>query len=125
MDENNNILLPDLELVSQGFLTFPNKSSNVSPSPIDCTWRVKAAEGYLVKLSFSSLNLSSESTVNCTDFVEVYDDPFGTRLGKFCAGHIPETIFSSGPYLAVRFKTVNAQRSLFSINYSQEKQRRY
>ena len=78
-----------------------------------------------MKLSFSSLSLSSESTVNCTDFVELYDDPFGTRLGKFCAGQVPETISTSGPYLAVRFKTENVQRSSFSVNYAQEKQRKY
>lgn len=124
MDENNNILLPDLKTLGHRSITFPNQSSSVSPSAVDCTWRVKATQGYLIRLTFNALNLSAD---NCGDFVEVYDDPFGTKLGKFCAGseEISRTIFTSGPYLAVRFKTENAQKSWFSVRYSQEQQSKH
>ena len=118
-------MLPTLDSVHEGSLTFPNQSSDVNSSAVDCTWRMKAAQGYVVRLSLDSLNLSM---ADCHDFVEIYDDPFGTKLEKFCAEHgdqFPRTILSTGPYMAVRFKSANAQKSSFSVRYLQEKQSKH
>lgn len=108
-------------LASDGY---PNNYSNEA----DCSFRLKSPSSMdAIVLTFETFDL--ERSEDCeADYVEVYDsiNAFGESMGRFCGSTIPEPLKSSGPYMAVRFKTNGSGRYPgFKANFSTKCKAKY
>lgn len=96
----------NLQLSSSSGGTFRSPSyPSVYPSNMVCTWKITAASGKRLKLSFNSFSLES-GVCSTNDYLEVRDGSSSTsvRKGTYCGTYAP-TITSSGQYLWVRFRS--------------------
>ncbi|XP_031562170.1 tolloid-like protein 2 [Actinia tenebrosa] len=101
-DGNHNIIFKE----SQGMFNTPYSSLHHGyPRFTDCTWKIVAPPGYIVKVEFSSFSLIKVPDCEL-DFVELSDGAFhsGINLGKYC-GTIASarTIYSITSGLTVHF----------------------
>jgi hypothetical protein len=70
---------------------------------VDCTWKITANDGQVVRFIVSQLDLGGCSSCG---FLQIYDGQTewtGKNLGKWRSG-TPD-IISSGKYMIVKFKT--------------------
>ena len=94
----------------------PNYPFNYPNNALYC-WRIYAPSGYVIKLTFSSLDMEVCSGCSC-DSIQFFDgySEFSSSLGKFCRGG--STITSSGRYLYVKFTSdATGIGSSFALSY--------
>ena len=115
---NNRIIQLNLTQNSVGRLSSPDYPLQL-PSVSSCFWRLKAPDGYCVKLSFTSLNIKGECEEegHREELMRV-DDYFTTDFGSvtsfwghFCKDVQPQVIYS----------TRNELQIFFTSNYSNGK----
>ncbi|CAK1578705.1 unnamed protein product [Parnassius mnemosyne] len=91
-------------------------NSVVYESYLDCSWYIKAPEGYVVSIEFISFHISSCHNVNQTalgiskcdcDLVEIRDgiNPDSLVIDTFCGHTLPPQIHSSLNHMLIRLKT--------------------
>ncbi|CAK1578706.1 unnamed protein product [Parnassius mnemosyne] len=91
-------------------------NSVVYESYLDCSWYIKAPEGYVVSIEFISFHISSCHNVNQTalgiskcdcDLVEIRDgiNPDSLIIDTFCGHTLPPQIHSSLNHMLIRLKT--------------------
>jgi hypothetical protein len=90
--ENNNIILTG----QSGNFTLNN---SVNPyESLQCRWRLTAASGYQIRLSFLKFILENDCGKS---YVEIFDKE--NSKGKFCGPATPWVVFSTGGFLVVKF----------------------
>lgn len=103
-----------------GTFSSPNHK-DFYPDNQQCTWYITAPHASLhVKLSFNNFHLEDCKNCEC-DSLTVYDvtkDKRNVTLGTFCGNRNPGTLYSSGRYMIVVFKSDNGDsQSGFLANY--------
>nr|NP_001071840.1 Tolloid protein [Ciona intestinalis]BAE06735.1 Tolloid [Ciona intestinalis] len=105
---------------TKDLFSHPQYGDTIYVNGRECDWVITASNGYGVELMFRAFEVEDET--DCSyDFVEVFDGPTDSavRFGRFCGYESPDTIFSSGDSLLVRFHsddTVNKKG--FQASYS-------
>lgn len=118
---NNRIVQQNLTHNSTGRLSSPDYPLQFAPVSA-CFWRLKAPDGYSVKLHFTTLNIDGDckEDVNEGEWVRVDDyftSDFGSVAsfwGRFCNGEPPPVIYS----------TRNELQVFFTSNYTSYKDHR-
>ncbi|XP_061072328.1 membrane frizzled-related protein [Conger conger] len=88
----------------EGSLSSPNHPKPYPHQQL-CTWRISAAEGHVIRLTFRNFSLETQDVCEF-DYVEVHDGGDvgdGTVLGRFCGTSLPPDLTSSGPVMTVLF----------------------
>ncbi|XP_044011009.1 cubilin [Aphidius gifuensis] len=86
---------------------FPNRYSNNA----ECTWEIKADNGYHIGLSFvDRFNIETSNLCN-NDFVEIYDwnnsNNLWNSIGKVCGRNVPSSFNSTTNRMKVIFRSNN------------------
>ena len=92
-----------------GYLYYPNNA-------LYCR-RIYAPTGYVIKLTFSSLDMEVCPGCSC-DSIQFFDgySEFSSSLGKFCRGG--SNVTSSGRYLYLKFTSdATGTRTSFAFSY--------
>ncbi|XP_071848222.1 uncharacterized protein [Apostichopus japonicus] len=122
MAEGCNVTLSN----STGTFTSP-EYPNVYPSNLDCTWRLQAAEGKVIELTFDDVQLEADTDGQCYDSITIADPTPGSEFlpATFCndgpgwPSH-PIRFLSTTNQLTIHMKTNNIYAaSGFSARYSQ------
>jgi len=96
-------------LNTAGTITSPNHPSNY-PNNMDCSWRITAPEGKIIRLNVSSFQMEDHSSCS-------YDK---LTIGEeyYCGDDIPPVIYSASNELTVEFHTdVSQTYEGFSLTY--------
>ncbi|CAH3196661.1 unnamed protein product, partial [Porites evermanni] len=78
-----------------------------------CSYEIETAEGYVLRLTFVRMSISSCSGCSC-GYVQVYEGSNGkyssgsSLLGKFCNGHYPTTVTTRSNKMSVYFYSDNS-----------------
>ena len=88
---------------------------------LNCEWIISTEPGSKIKLRINSLNLESSYRGCPYDRLTVYDGMYGTqtwnKTGDYCRRTQRYTLYSSGPYMRIVFKTDSSRtRSGFSLS---------
>ncbi|CAH3017542.1 unnamed protein product [Porites evermanni] len=92
---------------SSGSITIQSPNYNYY-YPSSCSYEIDTAEGYVLRLTFVRMSISSCSGCSCGN-VQVYEDSNGkyssgsSLLGKFCNGHYPATVTTRSNKMSVYF----------------------
>ncbi|PIK60052.1 putative low-density lipoprotein receptor-related protein 6 [Apostichopus japonicus] len=111
---------------STGTFTSP-EYPNAYPSNLNCTWRLQAAEGKVIELTFDDVQLEADTDGQCYDSITIADPTPGSEFlpATFCndgpgwPSH-PIRFLSTTNQLTIHMKTNNIYAaSGFSARYSQ------
>ncbi|XP_053714419.1 cubilin isoform X1 [Synchiropus splendidus] len=87
-----------------GTVTSPGHPNNY-PHGANCTWYINVPPGNLIRLTFDTFNLQS-NTFCSSDYLEVYDNgtaQTGTKIGRYCGRSVPPSITSTDSLLTLLF----------------------
>ncbi|KAM7440594.1 hypothetical protein ABFA07_010278 [Porites harrisoni] len=94
---------------SSGSKTIQSPNYNYpSSSRRSCSYKIETAEGYVLRLTFVRVSISSCSGCSC-GYVQVHEGSNGnyssgsSLLGKFCNGHYPTTVTTRSNKMTVYF----------------------
>ena len=103
---------------NQGIIR-PHMSYGKYMPNLNCTWHITVPEGFIVKLTFSLLDV--EVSAGCTsDYIIVKDGLKRTSrtLGRICGKQLPKAIEGSSNQLSIQFVTNDrVEASGFVIKY--------
>ncbi|KAM3716945.1 Cubilin [Dirofilaria immitis] len=96
---------------SQKVLSSPG-FPKTSPNSLDCIWTISASSGHRIKFTVDPVNFNLEDTSMdddaCTNnYLEIRDGPskLSPLVGRYCRKEPPSTIFSTGSYLNIHYRT--------------------
>ena len=105
-------------------ITSPNYPSPYGSIGGVCQWLIESAylddRSYILKVVFNDFELEKK-TYSCLHVhnLQFYDGPStaSDHLGSYCGTSHPDVIYTTGPYLLVRFEALRSFRG-FSFNVS-------
>jgi hypothetical protein len=88
---------------SSGYIKSPLYKAKY-PSHIQCTWVIQAPSGFKIKLSFLDMKMTCTTTYAS---LKIRDGQysFSSLLGTKCGSSTPSTVYSTGRYMWIQFKS--------------------
>lgn len=122
--DNQHAMLYTARLFNNEPITSPNYPSPYGSIGGVCQWLIESAylddRSYILKVVFNDFELE-EKTYSCLHVhnLQFYDGPStaSDHLGSYCGTSHPDVIYTTGPYLLVRFEALRSFRG-FSFNVS-------
>ncbi|KAG7527098.1 cubilin [Solea senegalensis] len=94
---------------------------NSYPNNVDCSWVISVESHHRVFLSFTDLDIESQSTCSW-DYVAIYDGPTTSSplLARVCGNSLPFSVTSTQNIISVRFRSDSSQNHRgFSAHFSE------